>query len=337
MINESSVVIVLVAVLAVAFLYLAAKLIRFITRFDSETEHILAKMRHASDDTEYRTYRRELSCHYLCLIPFVTKRNAPRLYQLLFYRARYAVKEERCDGSAHILAPSVVGACLCVVCLIGTSWAWFTASSDAAFSGISAAEYTVSMQVMQGDLPVVPEKGTNGEWIVPLTAGQEYRVTLTPDGTAGKGFCSIFFEDKYYYTEQLTTGSLSFSVYASKDSDLIVTPNWGEAGKQQNEENTVDGSKPLGTKPTVLPPDSTTDSLPLPEETSDQSGTVTSGAGTSTEPVSEGTQEPEETSSVETAEQTSVDSESESGGSTEEKTSSLPADTEPTEPESTGI
>lgn len=40
-------------------------------------------------------------------------------------------KEKHSDNIVHILAPSVLGLCICAVCLCGMSWAWFTASTAA--------------------------------------------------------------------------------------------------------------------------------------------------------------------------------------------------------------
>lgn len=132
------------------------------------------------------------------------------------------------DGLFRLLAPSVAGLLACVVCLCATSWAWFSASVTAAAT-IRTASYTVSVTVRQGENEPVPVIASeNGEFSIDLTTGETYTIKLTPTGNASFGYCLVKYNETTYYTDQLTTGSLSFTVTAADEATLTITPTWGE-------------------------------------------------------------------------------------------------------------
>lgn len=140
-----------------------------------------------------------------------------------------SMKKEFGDGLFRLLAPSVAGLLACVVCLCATSWAWFSASVTAAATTIRSASYTVSVTVQQGETPVeVTEEA--GVYSVKFLTDGEYTVTLapTPESTATTGYCLVKYDETTYYTGQLTTGSLSFTVTAAAETTLTITPTWGE-------------------------------------------------------------------------------------------------------------
>ena len=140
-----------------------------------------------------------------------------------------SMKKEFGDGLFRLLAPSVAGLLACVVCLCATSWAWFSASVTAAATTIRTASYTVSVTVRQGETPVeVAEEA--GVYSVKFLTDGEYTVTLapTPESTATTGYCLVKYNETLYYTGQLTTGSLSFTVTAAAETTLTITPTWGE-------------------------------------------------------------------------------------------------------------
>ena len=119
--NDSGALIILTVLIVSAFLLIIYKLAEFFTEFNRDTRYILLEMNRAADSDEYRYWRRELRCHYLCLIPFVNERNVMKVYPVFFHRAKHATKEKRSDGLMHILAPSVLAICLCAICLCGVS------------------------------------------------------------------------------------------------------------------------------------------------------------------------------------------------------------------------
>lgn len=136
------------------------------------------------------------------------------------------------DGLARILAPSVLAICVCTLCLCGTTWAWFTATASSGTTVIQAATYTVDVSADENDkVEITPESGTT---TVTFTAAGEYTITLTPSGTAQNGYCKISYAEGDYYTGQLTTDKLHFTVNADADSKLTVTPQWGSYSGDPN-------------------------------------------------------------------------------------------------------
>lgn len=98
--NGNGTAILLIVLIISAFLLLVAKQAEFVARFNRETNYIIMEINRAADSDEYRYWRSELHCHYLCLIPFVTKRTATRMYDFFFHRPKHNKKEVRrgtCD------------------------------------------------------------------------------------------------------------------------------------------------------------------------------------------------------------------------------------------------
>ena len=133
------------------------------------------------------------------------------------------MKKEFGDGLFRLLAPSVAGLLACVVCLCTTSWAWFSASVTAAATTIRSASYTVEISVSPG-ATVTPVNG--GAFEIGLVTGDNI-ITLTPTGNATTGYCLVKYNETTYCTDQLTTGSLSFTVTAAAGELLTITPTWG--------------------------------------------------------------------------------------------------------------
>lgn len=249
--NDSGMIIILTVLIVSAFLLIVYKLAEFFTEFNRDTRYILLEMNRAADSDEYRYWRRELRCHYLCLIPFVTERNVMRLYHRLYHRSKHAEKN-RSDGLSHLLAPSVIGACICAVCLCGANWAWFTASTSTGTAKIQAAAYTVSVTAMQGETPLTPTE-ENGSAVFTLETDKEYQIEIKPTGNATTGYCKVNFESKDYYTVQLPSGTLLFTVYASENGSLTITPEWGTCAVAGEDNAIADGGN-IGTKPVSSTP-----------------------------------------------------------------------------------
>lgn len=58
------------------------------------------------------------------------------------------------------------------------------------------------------------------------------------------------FESKDYYTVQLPSGTLLFTVYASENGSLTVTPEWGTCAIEGQKIGNGEGDlKEIGTKP----------------------------------------------------------------------------------------
>lgn len=115
--------------------------------------------------------------------------------------------------------PSFLGIIICMVCLAGSTWAWFSASIQTSTQTIVSANFDISVTV-------------NGEAVsspVTLTAGEQYNVTLTAVGTAsGGGYCLIENGAAAMYTEPVRPGeSISFTFIPEQSTELIFNAIWG--------------------------------------------------------------------------------------------------------------
>lgn len=263
--TENGAVILLIVLTVSAFLLLAIKFAEFIARFNRETKYIIMEINLATDSDEYRYWRRELRCHYLCLIPFVTERNMPKIYNFFFHRPKHAKIEDRSDGIFHILAPSLIGICLCAVFLCGASWAWFTAGTTAVTTEIQSSSYKLLYQVNEDtDTTELAEAGT----AYTLTANVCV-IKLKATGTAGAtGYCSVKVGNETYYTEQIfVDDTFTFTVNAAAGTQITLTPKWGTYSHAATLHNgyviPATGSQQSNTQP----PDNTVTTEPSTEPT----------------------------------------------------------------------
>lgn len=331
-------VVIGVALISAIIVLIAVKIIEFFVRFNDDTRYITREMRRAYDDGEYRYWRRELRCHYLCLIPFVNERNVMRLYKRIFHKAKHGKAVKRSDGLYHILAPSAIAICICAVCLCGVSWAWFTASQTSSVAGIHTATYTVDVTALIDETQVAVTNN-GGTHTIEIENNKTYEITITANGTANTGFCTVALGEHTYHTPQIEkNNSFTFEVNAYQNGILTITPQWGTCAAS---EYIVSSDTPLnlGTNPdnsepvsTVIPapqqPVSTSEvSTPKPDDTTEPADTPQGEENNTTTPNVDNTQ-PETTLPEDKTEPVS-----------EETTASEPTsttdDTESTEAENT--
>ena len=323
--NNSGALILLIVLIVSAFLLIVIKLAQFVNHFSREKQYLLTEMNRAADFNEYRYWRRELRCLYLCLIPFVTERNVMRVYPVFFHRAKHATKEKRSDGLMHILAPSMLAICICAICLCGVSWAWFTASTSTGTTAIQSSSYKLLYQVSEDADPTelaevktvsVPESGS-------------CKITLSATGTAGAtGYCSIKIGDETYYTEQISVDdTFSFTVNAAAGTQILLTPKWGTYSHTATLHNgkkviTATGSQPSNTQT----PDNTVTTEPSAEPTAPTTPTTpgsTTAESTTTAP------EPSATAPAATQPETTADTEPTPAPETAAPENTTAAQTEP--------
>lgn len=298
--NDSGALILLIVLIVSAFLLIVLKLAQFVNHFSREKQYLLTEMHRAADYNEYRYWRRELRCLYLCLIPFVTERNVMKVYPAFFHRAKHAAKEKRSDGLMHILAPSMLAICICAICLCGASWAWFTASTSTGTTQIQSSSYKLLYQVDEGaDATEFTEVKT-----VTVPESGSCKITLSAAGTTGAtGYCSITVGNETYYTEQIfVDGTFSFTVNAVTGTEITLTPKWGTyshaatlhngdvitaTGAQQS--NTQAPDNTVTTEPSTEPAPTTPTAPTTPSSTPKESTTTTpepsATAPTETEPT----------------------------------------------------
>ena len=265
--NDSGALILLIVLIVSAFLLILIRLAKLVNDFGREKQYLLTEMHRAADYNEYRYWRRELRCLYLCLIPFVTERNVMRVYPVFFHRAKHATKEKRSDGLMHILAPSMLAICICAICLCGVSWAWFTASTSTGTTQIQSSSYKLLYQAESDTAPIE----LSGTKTVTVPENGSCKITLSATGTAGAtGYCSITVGSETYYTEQIfvnNTSGFTFTVKAVTGTEITLTPKWGtysHAATLHNDDViTASGAQQSNTQP----PDNTVTTEPSAEPT----------------------------------------------------------------------
>ena len=115
-----------------------------------------------------------------------------------------------------LFAPSILGMIISIVCLIGTSWAWFTASVTTQSMNITAADYKIEVEIKDGETTVEPNDG-----VYELSQKENgYIVTIIAKRTesaASTGYCLI---NGMIPTKQLAPDeSLTFTLYPDVDTE----------------------------------------------------------------------------------------------------------------------
>lgn len=158
-------------------------------------------------------------------------------------------KEKHSDNIVHILAPSVLGLCICAVCLCGMSWAWFTASTAASATTIRSATLQIE-DVKLGDKDLTSD-GKGRYTITEQLTKNKYKLSFkaTLNSTATKGFCKISIKigdsaETSYYTKDIAdktahtvtinvnnisneTVPITINNISNEDVTITVEPIWG--------------------------------------------------------------------------------------------------------------
>ncbi len=235
--NDGYIYFFLVIVISVLVLVIA-KLASFWRRFAEDTRYICHEMDRADNYEEYRRWRGELRCHYLCLIPFVTGKNVMRLYNRIYHRADRK-HDERKDSIAPLLMPSILGICICLVCVCGMTWAWYTASVETPTQKMTAAYYEVTVETVMKDETKI-EPNTDGGYS--LEANATYTITLKAGGSVKEcgGYCLI--QNTAYgtktYTQTFKPGeSITVQFTPTANGSYTFTGVWGSIPSAVNEAN----------------------------------------------------------------------------------------------------
>ena len=149
-----------------------------------------------------------------------------------------------------LLLPSFVGIILCMVCLAGSTWAWFSASVQTSPQTITAGNYDIKV-----DISPDPAPAEGGGYS--LDPYQSYTVTLTASGTAPSGgYCKIEGGVAPLYTTQLKPGNaLTFTLSPETTADYTFTAVWGNYSGVANITDGCTIKKQAGTPPAPSTPE----------------------------------------------------------------------------------
>lgn len=157
------------------------------------------------------------------------------------------------ENIMQLLMPSILGMLICMVCLAGATWAWFTATTTVSVPPVSAAYFDV--QVTIGNDLQTPES-SDSEHMYTIDGGENYKIELTATGNASiGGYCVITIGENTYYTpwmsiENSSEGvrSISFNLYTDKEEKIKIIPYWGTPSSIDSDHKITNGMQ-IGTLP----------------------------------------------------------------------------------------
>ena len=169
-------------------------------------------------------------------------KQAKKLFSGLLYVPKHGKVSDK--EFTRIMISSVLGIMLCVICLAGLTWAWFSGSVSSAANNITAASFNIQIDVKVKDTEkTVPHTVENGIYSFSLENNKVYDVKITADGTATTGYCEVLFGKNVYHTIQIfniSDGShsssllstdrpqeITFTVNATEITLLKIVPQWG--------------------------------------------------------------------------------------------------------------
>lgn len=196
----------------------------------------------------------------------------------IFYTAKHQKPTD--DNILRLLMPSAVGIALCMVCLAGSTWAWFSSSVQTAPQTIEAANYDISAAVIDASGQPVP----SGQ---PLQAGQKYTVTLTAAGNAPSGgYCEVESGAVFLYTETILPNELlAFTLIPDSNAAYTFTAVWGKYSGKADITNgcTIGAEQPETGDETPAPPISGQNAAEYVVQSGDTLGKIAQEYGTAVE------------------------------------------------------
>ncbi len=186
------------------------------------------------------------------------------------------------DDIFGLMLPSILGILLCAVCLVGSTFAWFSATRTVTVRPIQAASYTVTLDPADRRSPSQPQR---------LEPGL-HELTLRASGTASQGYCLVQLGDTQYHTAPILPGStfrLNLELFESVS--LTITPQWGASPQSPSDWLTDGQTISYGAPPTDPPTEPTSEPT---EPTSEPTEATSEPTEPSTEPTPEPTEPPTE-------------------------------------------
>ena len=151
----------------------------------------------------------------------------------LFSKQNLKKKDKQNDNIYRLLLPSFIAICICMICLSTATWAWFTSTTSTSVSSIKASSYILSYKVSNivNDNNETILQGTttiNGSASYTMTSDNcIITLSVADTSSASTGYCVVSINDDVYYTNLFCSGTYSFTIYASIDTKITLTPEWG--------------------------------------------------------------------------------------------------------------
>lgn len=141
---------------------------------------------------------------------------------MIFYKGKHFRSSDR--KYMQNAVPLFLGMLFCMSCLAGGTWAWLSANQTTPVQFIQSAQYSVAVEVSDAstETPIEVNEAENVTSCT-LATNTSYSVTLTPYGTATKGYCLITDGDKVYTTGQLWVNTTFVFTYNNGLADKFET------------------------------------------------------------------------------------------------------------------
>ncbi len=145
------------------------------------------------------------------------------------------------DYVFQAMIASMFSIVVCMVCLVGGTFAWFTATASITTQSIKAAYFDVDVLVEELVDSITEQENKSieipkNEGKYSLVSGKKYTVTLTASGNATRGFCEVILGDVPWHTEQIQSNTeenkFIFSIDVYEDTTLSVIPYWGDLNEE---------------------------------------------------------------------------------------------------------
>ncbi len=232
--NNSEIIICLLAFAVMLALFLAVIMRRCIYNF-REIRIFKVELNRAENLDEYAHWKREISALRWSSVTGLSPRKVKRIKKNL--KVMFGSENKVSDTAMSLVMPSVLGICICAVCLAGSSYAWFTASQDVSSGNISSARYEVVSTVTQDD---VSTSTRSGQTEYKFYANHTYTVTLKANEDAPTGYCIITFKPSgdgaavTHITQQFPSAiypsnEIEFKVTVYEDVTMTISSSWGSS------------------------------------------------------------------------------------------------------------
>lgn len=226
---DFGVFLIVLLVLLLIVLPFAGKLLVFFSMHAPRLRQLHADFSNASDEDTRRRLQREIRREYLCLLPFVTKRNLNPIYHKLYDRPLPQKK----DTALRVFTTPLLAILICLTCLSGLTFAWFTANTAQPTQSIRTASFALSATVQYQNAGMT-ETLTPSAGKFALTAKTTYTISLSTTGsTASRGYGVLTLtaaggSSSMLYTQTIAQdATFSFTYVPDQDYTLQVEGNWG--------------------------------------------------------------------------------------------------------------
>lgn len=142
------------------------------------------------------------------------------------YKPRYLKESPEDKQIRMVLISMIASICLCMTCLVGTTWAWFAASIVTEGNAINIGELEVAVALIRGDQADRESITPSDQYTYELDEVGTYSITLINSGSIS-GFCTVVLTDNHGNVESFSTGTLYPAGEDLEDSatiELTVTP-----------------------------------------------------------------------------------------------------------------